>query len=472
MSGFYRSIRVQSSAVHRDAVAFGGYNAAPLRKTRMMSEPLATIESLDQEGRGVAHVDGKAIFIEGALIGERVGYASYRKKPTYEFARATTIHRESASRVVPRCPWFGTCGGCSIQHLETGAQVAIKQRALEDALWHIGKVRADRMLPPIQGPAWEYRHRARLAVRDVAKKGGVLVGFHERRSSFVADMISCEVVPKRISALLVPLRRLVESLTIRERLPQIELAIGDRDGRPIDVLVLRILEPLQPEDVGRLHAFADLHRIQFYVQPGGPATARPLYPADETLAYTLPEFDVVLPFRPTEFTQVNADINRVMVRRAVALLAPQPEERIGDLFCGLGNFTLPIARRGAFAIGVDGSSELLARARANARLNNLAERIDFHAANLFEIGAADFERWGRIDKLLIDPPREGAIEVVKALPAQTVSRIVYVSCNPATLARDAGVLVATRGYRLSAAGVLNMFPQTAHVESIALFERA
>ena len=443
----------------------------PLSKTPLMSESLATIESLDQEGRGVAHVDGKAIFIEGALIGERVAYVPYRRKPTYEFARATAIHRESASRVEPRCPWFGTCGGCSMQHLDAGAQIAIKQRALEDALWHIGKVRAEQMLPPIHGPAWGYRHRARLAVRDVAKKGGVLVGFHERRSSFVADMTSCEVVPARISALLVPLRRLVESLSIRERLPQIELAIGDRDGQPIDVLVLRILEPLQPDDVGRLRVFADSHRVQFYVQPGGPATAKPLYPAEETLAYSLPEFDVVLPFRPTEFTQVNAEINRVMVRRAIALLDPRPGERIGDLFCGLGNFTLPIARRGAFAVGVEGSDELIARARTNAALNDLATQTEFHTANLFEIESGDFERWGRLDKLLIDPPREGAIEVVKALPADAVSRIVYVSCNPATLARDAGLLVATRGYRLSAAGVINMFPQTAHVESIALFER-
>ena len=436
-----------------------------------MSHPLATIESLDQEGRGVAHVDGKTIFIEGALIGERVAYASLRRKPTYEFARVSAIHRESALRVVPRCPWFGTCGGCSIQHLDAAAQVATKQRALEDALWHIGKVRADRMLPPIHGPAWEYRHRARLAVRNVPKKGGVLVGFHERRSSYVADMVSCEVVPARISALLVPLRRLVESLTIRERLPQIELAIGDRHGEPIDVLVLRILEPLQPTDIERLRAFADLHRVRFYVQPGGPATARPLYPEDEALAYTLPEFDIVLPFRPTEFTQVNAQINRVMVRQAIALLEPRPGERIGDLFCGIGNFTLPIARRGAFAVGVDGSTELIERARANAALNGLRESTEFHAADLFEVPTGDFG-WGHFDKLLLDPPREGAIEVVKGLDAQTITRIVYVSCNQATLARDAGVLVATRGYVLRAAGVINMFPQTAHVESIAVFERA
>jgi 23S rRNA (uracil1939-C5)-methyltransferase len=435
-----------------------------------MAETTATIESLDQEGRGVAHVDGKAIFIEGALPGERVTYSSYRRKPSYENAKVIAIIRESATRVAPKCPHFGVCGGCSMQHLEAGAQVAAKQRTLEDTLWHVGKVRAERMLTPIHGPAWGYRHRARLAVRDVAKKGGVLVGFHERRSSFVADMKSCDVLPPRISALLLPLRALVEALTIRQRLPQIELAIGDIADVPHDVLVLRILEPLAANDVELLRAFADRHAVQFYVQPGGPDTARPLYPLEEALAYSLPEFDVALPFRPTEFTQVNAAINRVLVRRAIALLAPGPGERIGDLFCGLGNFTLPIARRGAFAIGVEGSAGLIARATENAAHNGLAERTAFHAANLFEVTAADFDSWGSFDKLLIDPPREGAIEVVKALP-DSVTRIVYVSCNPATLARDAGVLATTRGYRLSAAGVVNMFPHTAHVESIALFER-
>lgn len=436
-----------------------------------MAENAATIESLDQDGRGVAHVDGKAIFIEGALPGERVTYASYRRKPSYENAKVVAVLRASATRVAPKCPHFGVCGGCSMQHLEAGAQVAAKQRTLEDTLWHVGRVRAERMLTPIHGPAWGYRHRARLAVRDVAKKGGVLVGFHERRSSFVADMRTCDVLPPRISALLLPLRALVESLTIRERLPQIELAIGDNAGAPQDVLVLRILEPLAPSDIDLLHAFADRHAIQFYAQPGGPDTARPLYPLAETLAYSLPEFDVTLPFRPTEFTQVNAAINRVLVRRATALLAPRPGERIGDLFCGLGNFTLPIARRGAFAIGVEGSAGLIDRARENAAQNGLAGRTAFHAADLFAATTADFGRWGVFDKLLIDPPREGAIEVVKALP-ESVTRIVYVSCNPATLARDAGLLVATRGYRLAAAGVVNMFPHTAHVESIALFERS
>ena len=436
-----------------------------------MPNPIVTIESLDQEGRGVAHVAGKTIFVEGALIGEQVSYTAYRRKPNYELARVGDIHRLSSSRVAPGCPYFGVCGGCGMQHLESSAQVAVKQRVLEDALWHIGKVRPERMLAPIHGPAWGYRHRARLAVRDVAKKGEVLVGFHERRSSFVADMRSCAVLPPRISDLLVPLRRLVESLSIRTRLPQIELAVGDRDGHPIDVLVLRILEPLSPADLDRIRAFADLHSVQFYVQPRGPETAVPLFPEQDTLAYTLPEFGLVMPFKPTEFTQVNASINRVLVRRALALLAPQAGERIGDLFCGLGNFTLPIARRGARVLGIEGSAALVGRARDNAAANGLEGSAEFLVADLFAVDATAFAKWGRLDKLLIDPPREGAIAVVSTLPAAQVRRIVYVSCSPATLARDAGVLVTQQGYRLAGAGIVNMFPHTAHVESIAVFDR-
>ena len=436
-----------------------------------MTIPTAVTESLDQEGRGVARVDGKAIFIEGALIGEHVTYSTHRKKPNYELAHVESIRRASSSRVTPSCEYFGTCGGCSMQHLDAAAQVAVKQRALEDALWHIGRVRAAQMLAPIHGPAWGYRNRARLAVRDVAKKGEVLVGFHEKRSSFVADMRSCEVLPRRISDLLVPLRRLVEVLSVRTRLPQIELALGDRDDAPVDVLVLRLLEPLQPPDMEHVTRFADLHGVQFYAQPGGPETAHPLYPAEDRLAYTLPEFGLTLPFRPTEFTQVNAAVNRVMVRRAIALLDPRPGERVGDLFCGLGNFTLPIARRGAHAVGVEGSAGLIARARANAAATGLAAATEVHAADLFEVDARHFAEWGRLDKLLIDPPREGAIAVTKSLPIGQVRRIVYVSCNPATLARDAGVLVHTHGYRIAAAGIVNMFPHTAHVESMAVFTR-
>ena len=441
--------------------------------------PLVTIASLDQEGRGIARIDGKAIFVKGALPGEDVTISTLKRKPAYEIARAETIVNASAARVAPRCPHFGVCGGCTLQHFDAGAQVAAKQRALEDTLWHLGRVRAALILPAIHGPAWGYRHRARLSVRYVAKKGGVLVGFHERKSSFVADMTSCAVLPPKISALLPKLRKLVEALTVRDRLPQIELAVGD--AAPLrgeaaresaSVLVLRILAQLTPADEGRLRAFATDHDVQFYLQPAGPETAVPFHPPDARLAYALPEFGLVFPYSPTEFTQVNPAINQVLVRRAIALLDPRPGERIADLFCGIGNFTLPIARRGALAVGVEGSPALVRRAEANAASNSLAERATFRVGNLFAATAESFEALGPFDKALVDPPREGAIAVVKALPPDGgPRRVVYVSCNPATLARDAAVLVQERGYTLAAAGVVNMFPHTAHVESVALFER-
>lgn len=426
------------------------------------------IESLDHEAHGVAHVDGKTIFIDGALPGEQVEYATYRKKPAYEFAQATAILKQSSNRATPRCQHFGVCGGCNLQHLEPAAQVAAKQRVLEDNLWHIGRVRAAEMLSPIHGPTWGYRHRARMSVRYVAKKGGTLVGFHERRSSFIADMHGCEVMPPRISRLIDPLREMLVSMSGRERLPQIEIALGDN----VDVFVLRVLETLSTEDETKLRAFADQHGIQWWLQPKGPDTAHPFHPLDApALTYTLPEFEIQMPFSPTEFTQVNPDINRVLVRRALRLLDPQPGERVADLFCGLGNFTLPIARRGATVLGIEGSAGLVRRATENAAHNGLADRAEFRVANLFEATEESMGALGHFDKMLIDPPRDGAMEVVKSLGTNPPSRIVYVSCSPATLARDANVLVNTQGYRLAAAGVANMFPHTAHVESIALFER-
>ena len=429
---------------------------------------MTVIESLDHEGRGVAHVDGKTIFIEGALPGESVEYSTFKKKPSYEQATATRIVKPSFMRVAPRCPHFGVCGGCSLQHLEASAQVAAKQRVLEDNLWHIGKVRAEAILPPIYGPTWGYRYRARLSVRYVQKKGRVLVGFHEKRSSFVADMSQCEILPRRISDLIVPLRDLVEQLSIRERLPQVEVALG----QDVDVLVLRILEPLNASDETLLKAFAERHHVQIFLQPKGPDTVHPFHPLDAPdLNYTLPDFGIVMPYRPTEFTQVNPDINRVLVRRAIGLLDPQPNERIADLFCGLGNFTLPIARRGAEVVGVEGSAALVRRAQANADYNGLASRARFVEANLFDEGVVSLKALGHFDKMLIDPPRDGAVEVIKALDEEGPKRIVYVSCNPGTLARDAEVLVHVKGYALKAAGVINMFPHTAHVESIALFEK-
>jgi 23S rRNA (uracil1939-C5)-methyltransferase len=441
--------------------------------------PELTVESLDQEGRGVGHADGKVIFIEGALAGEHVSYASRRKKASYEIADVGRVVTSSPARVVPRCPHFGTCGGCSMQHLEATSQVAVKQRILEDNLWHIGRVRAEQMLPPIQGPAWGYRHRARLSVRLVEKKGGVLVGFHEKRSSYVADMRECHVVPAHVSDLLVPLRELVGSLSIARRLPQIELAIGEgageRDSALVTVLVLRILEPLDAADEAKLDAFAARHGVVFWTQVKGPDSVVPLRAADPAeLHYDLPEFAVRIHFLPTDFTQVNAQMNRVLVGRALRLLDVQSGDRVADLFCGLGNFSLAIATQARAVVAVEGSAAMTKRAAVNAERNGLAAKLSFSVANLFEIDDGFFAGLGHLDRMLIDPPREGAIAVVKALALrgdEAPRRIVYVSCNPSTLARDAAVLTHESGYALKQAGIVNMFPQTSHVESIAVFDR-
>lgn len=426
------------------------------------------VESLDYEGRGIAHAEGKVIFIEGALTGERVTYSSYRKKPAYEQAHVGQIVKQTFMRVQPKCAHFGVCGGCSMQHMEARAQVAAKQRILEDNLWHIGRVKADTILPPIYGQPWGYRQRARLSVRHVLKKGRTLVGFREKRGGYVADMQHCEILPPKIARLLPLLGELNETFTIRDALPQIEVAIGEH----VDVLVLRILHALSPSDEVAIKKFADEHQVQFWTQTKGPETVVPFYPLDApALTYSLPEFNITMPFAPTEFTQVNSEMNRLMVSRAMRLLAPQAGERIADFFCGLGNFTLPIARSGAQVLGIEGSDALVKRARQNAEYNALSGSTEFSAMNLFEMDEATLAQHGSFDKWLIDPPRDGAIALVQAINAQTAPRrIVYVSCNPATLARDAEVLVHEKGYILKAAGVMNMFPHTSHVESIALFD--
>lgn len=434
--------------------------AAPLLELR--------IESLDHEAQGIARHEGKVVFVAGALPGETVQARITRRKAQFDQAVAERVLRPGPSRVVPRCPHFGVCGGCNMQHADPAAQIAFKQRILEDNLARIGRVRPEVLLPALQGPAWGYRQRARLSVRLVARKGGVLVGFHERDSSFVADMRRCEILPPAVSDLIVPLRDLVMGLSIRDRLPQVEVAMGDS----VTVLVLRVLEPLSAGDEVALRAFADHWQVQLWLQPKGPDSARPFHPAQPPpLAYRLPEFDVVMPFGPTEFTQVNGAMNRSLVGRAVRLLDPRPGERVLDLFCGLGNFTLPLARSGAFVTGVEGSAALVARAGENAAHNGLSGNTRFLAANLFEVTEAQLAAWGPVDKLLIDPPRDGAVAVVKSLGKLRPRRIVYVSCSPATLARDAQILVHQQGYALRAAGVVNMFPHTAHVESLALFER-
>ena len=442
------------------------------------------VQSLDLEAQGVAHnEEGKVVFIEGALPGEEVRVTVGRKKNNWEQGTLVAMRRESSQRVQPGCPHFGlhpgACGGCKMQHLHTGAQVAVKQRVVEDNLWHLGKVKAETLLRPIEGPTWGYRYRARFSVRYVAKKGTVLIGFHERKSRYVADMQVCRVVPQVISDMLLPLRELIMSMDERERLPQIELAMGDS----VIAMVLRHLNPLLDADKARLRAFAAEHGVQWWLQPKGPDTVHLLDEGGDQLSYSLPEFGVVMPFKPTDFTQVNPHINTVLVGRALRLLQVQRDERVIDWFCGLGNFTLPLATQAREVLGIEGSETLVARSRENAQRNGLAANTSFVARNLFEMTPELLAADGVADKWLVDPPREGAFALAKAIAdiAQDPSlapgwtppkRIVYVSCNPATLARDAGLLVNVAGYRCTAASAVNMFPHTAHVESIAVFERA
>jgi len=447
-----------------------------------MQDNTIDIKSLDMDARGVGHMQenedgtpGKVVFVEGALPGERVSFETFRKKKNWEAARMIELHRESSMRVQPKCVHFDYCGGCSMQHLEPSAQVAIKQRVLEDNLWHLSKVKPDMMMRPMYGPTWGYRYRARLSSRYVAKKGTVLVGFHEKKSVYVADIQSCQILPKHVSDMFMPLRALIGSLSIFDKVPQIELAIGE----DLTVLVMRNMEPLTAEDEVKVKAFADEYNIQWWLQPKGPDTAYPFYPLDKQLHYLLPEFGVRMPFKPVDFTQVNHHINRVLVAKALRLLDVRPEDRVADLFCGLGNFTLPLATQAREVVGIEGSTALTERALANAKVNGLDAKTSFSTRNLFEVTKDDLIALGKFDRMLIDPPRDGAMALSLALaelketnPELLPKRIVYVSCSPSTLARDAGVLVHRAGYTLRQAGVVNMFPHTSHVESMAVFDLA
>lgn len=424
------------------------------------------VESVSHEGFGIGRVDGKVMFVEGGITGERVRYRVFLDRDRHAFAAVTAVERASVHRVKPRCPYVERCGGCSMQHIDPRAQVAIKQRVLEDNLQRLGGVKPEFVLSPIHGPAWGYRHRARLSVRFVTRKERVLIGFNDRRSHHVVDMASCAILPPEVSAAIEPLRLLLTRFDNRTRIPQVEIAAGETTT----VFLLRNLVPLAADEARMLEEFGSHYGIAIYLQPKGPNSIQPIGAAAE-LSYHLPEFDIHMPFGLTDFTQINYAVNRVLVRRAVSLLDPRPGERILDLFCGLGNFSLPLARRGAHVLGVEGSKDMVAKAHANAALNGLSDQVDFRAADLTAIEPADWGAFGRVDKLLIDPPRQGAAAVVSSLPERRLARLVYISCNAATLARDAGVLVKEKGYRLAATGVVNMFPHTAHVESIALFER-
>lgn len=435
-----------------------------------MSAEVLLVESLDLEARGVARREGKVVFVEGALPFERVSSRTVRSKSSYEVARLEVIHRESSQRVSPRCPHFGVCGGCAMQHLEASAQVAVKQRALEDSLSHIGGLKPERVLPALHGPTWGYRYRARLSVKWVAKKDTVLVGFHERKSSFVADIKTCHVLVPHVAALLMPLRQMVRELSAPDKVPQIEVSVGDQ----VTALVLRHMMPLTDSDMLTLQNFAERHKIQWWLQSKGPDTVHAMIPEHEAqLAYTLPEFGLRMPYRPTDFTQVNHQINRALISRALNLLGVLKTDRVADMFCGLGNFSLPLATQANEVVGVEGSKMLTDRAQQAARESHIGN-VQFQTLNLFEVDLSWLKSLGYFDRMLIDPPREGAQALCTALAQMSATerpvRIVYVSCNPATLARDAATLVADGGYALKAAGVVNMFPHTGHVESIAVFE--
>jgi 23S rRNA (uracil1939-C5)-methyltransferase len=473
----------------QDISLFPSHAEADSHSSEDLPEGCLRVGSLDMDAQGIARrPDGKVVFIEGALPFEWVSVQVNRQKNNWEQGTVTQIHRESSQRVNPGCPHFGlhagACGGCKMQHLETSAQVAVKQRVLEDNLWHLGKVKADTMLRPMEGPAWGYRYRARLSVRYVIKKGAVLIGFHERKSRYVADMKVCPVLPPHVSRMLLPLRALIGQMQARETLPQLELACGD----DVTALVLRHLEALSEGDKALLRAFAAEHRVQWWLQPKGPDTVHLLDEGGAQLSYSLPDFGIHMPFRPTDFTQVNPFINRVLVARALRLLQAQKTDRVIDWFCGLGNFTLPIATQAAQVLGIEGAQTLVTRSRDNYARNQATRPLgqalaptEFVARNLFEMTPEMLVADGTADKWLVDPPREGAFALSKALAELNENqdlrqgwtpprRIVYVSCNPATLARDAGILVHRAGYRCVAAGVINMFAHTAHVESMAVFE--
>ena len=426
----------------------------------------ADITDLTHDGRGVTHIAGKAVFIAGALAGERVRARYAGKHRHYDEAAVEEVLRASPDRVTPRCRHFGVCGGCALQHLDPAAQITAKQRVLLENFERIGKVEPKNILPPLTDSPWGYRRRARLSAKFVEKKGRMLVGFRETNGRYVADIERCEVLHPAVGERIAAITALLESLEGKREIPQIEVSAGDN----LIALVLRHLQPLSDADAQALTAFGQANNLAIFLQPGGIDSVAPLWPAGAQLNFELPEYAVTLDFRPLDFIQVNGGMNRRMIDHALALLDPQPSDRVLDLFCGLGNFTLPLARRAAQVVGVEGEAGLVQRARDNAARNGIANAT-FHSADL----AADQRAtaWAKADyeSVLLDPPRSGADAVLEYLPRKSTRRVVYVSCHPASLARDAGILVDKHGFQLTRAGVMDMFPHTAHVESIALFER-
>ncbi|VAX09919.1 23S rRNA (uracil(1939)-C(5))-methyltransferase [hydrothermal vent metagenome] len=438
------------------------------RRKKLPTEPVAaTIESLSHDGRGVTHIEGKTVFIHGGLPGEEVMFTYSKKMRKFDEGQVTEVIKPSPERVEPACPHFGVCGGCSLQHQHPKAQLSHKQQTLMDALKHIGKVRPEEVLAPLElDDHWGYRRKARLGAKNVPKKGKVLVGFRERGSSFITDLSICKVLHPKVGELIAPLSELIESLSISDKVPQIEMAMGDE----VCVLIFRVLETPSAEDCTALAIFSRRHGIHIYLQEGGPTTIKPLSGEAANLTYAIPDFDVELKFLPSDFTQVNSGINRLMVRRAIDMLELKSDDRVLELFCGLGNFTLPLAKNAGSVVAVEGDPGLVARARENAQRNGI-ENTTFYTANLYEELVQEPWLGKTFNKALLDPPRSGAFEILEYLPKLGVMRILYISCYPGTLARDAGELVHKHGYRLVSAGVMDMFPHTAHIESMALFER-
>lgn len=440
------------------------------RRPKLPQDPVqVTIESVSHDGKGVCHVDDVTVFVDGALEGEELSFIYTNKRKNIAEARVHEVIKASPHRVEPECVHFSTCGGCSLQHLEKTQQILLKQTVLLENLKRIGKTEPQVIMPPLTGPHFGYRKKARLGARFVIKKDKMLVGFREKHSNFLAELESCKVLHPDVGLHLTELAALLRSLTIYQKIPQIEVAYGDEQG----AFIIRHLEPFAEDDLQKLSAYAEKMNLHLYLQPKGPDTITRLAPSDDEfkpLSYSLPDYNIIHQFKPTDFTQVNSEINRKMIKLALQLLDPQSEDRVLDLFCGLGNFTLPLARKAAHVTGVEGSSDLVIRAKENA-LNNGIDNADFYAADLFEDFSAMKWAQQKYHRILLDPARSGAMEIVEYLPKFAAHTVVYVSCNPSTLARDTEIMVHKNGYKLMKAGVMDMFPHTAHVESIALFTK-
>ncbi len=426
------------------------------------------IESLSHDGRGIATINGKTTFVSGAITHEKVTCKIIKKHSRYNEAEIIDIIDAAPQRVVPDCAHFSVCGGCSMQHINVTTQIQLKQQTLLEQLKHFGRVIPETILPPLSGNPWGYRRKARLGVRYVRKKERLLVGFREKSSHYLADIKHCLVLHPSVGQRITELSELIARLEQYEHIPQIEVAVSDTET----ALVFRHLTPLPDQDIQQLCEFGKQHNIIIYLQPNSPAAIQKIWPHDHNnkMTYSLADYQLKMQFHPLDFTQINGEVNQLMLKQALHLLDPQPSDEVLDLFCGLGNFTLPIARYAKNVSGIEGSHEMVMRAKENAQLNKI-DNADFFTANLMEPEPASTWLKKQYNKIVLDPPRTGAKEIIAFFPHFSARRIVYVSCNPATLARDAGELVHTHGYQLKKVGVINMFPHTSHIEAIALFEK-